>query len=285
MENFMKTISIIGAGKLGKTIAFLFNKKSIFEINEIFCNSFESSRKAVSFIGSGLVVSKLDDLRESDIFLISTPDDKIEKISEKIINKYPNSIFFHCSGSLSSNILRTKKSCSIHPVHSFADPNKSIEIFEGTMCGVEGNKEALDILIPAFKKIGAKVFEIDSDKKALYHSATVVACNYFVVMEYIAEKLLLESGVKKEDIIPILAPILKGTLSNIIEKGTVRSLTGPVSRGDTEVILKHIESLESYDKKIALIYKLLCEQAVEITKNQGSYLEEDLKKILDMIKK
>jgi predicted short-subunit dehydrogenase-like oxidoreductase (DUF2520 family) len=82
-----------------------------------------------------------------------------------------------------------------------------------------------------------------------------------------------------------LAPILKGTLSNIIEKGTVKSLTGPVSRGDTEVILKHIESLESYDKKIALIYKLLCEQAVEITKNQGSYLEEDLKKILDMIKK
>ncbi len=279
----MKSISIIGAGKLGKTLGRLFFLNNVFEIKDICCTSIESAEESVNFIGCGVAVNSFDTLNLSDIFLISTPDDKIEGVASVISNKFPESIIFHCSGSLSSKIIKSEKRCSIHPVHSFAHPEKSVKIFKDTMCGVEGNKKALEVLIPAFEKIGAQIFKIKSDKKPLYHAAAVTACNYFVTLEYIAANMFEKCGLNEKEIIKLLMPILSGTLNNIKEKGITDSLTGPISRGDYGVIGTHIEAI-SFDKSILKIYQELGLKALEIAEKQNIASKQNLdeiKKILE----
>ena len=280
----MKSISIIGAGKLGKTLGKLFFLNDVFEIKDICCTSIESAEESVNFIGCGVAVNSFDTLNLADIFLISTPDDKIEGVASVISNKFPESIIFHCSGSLSSEIIKTEKRCSIHPVHSFAHPEKSVKIFKDTMCGVEGNKNALEILIPAFKKIGAQIFNIKTDKKPLYHAAAATACNYFVTIEYIAANMFKNCGLNKQEIIQLLMPILSGTLNNIKEKGITDSLTGPISRGDYGVIEKHIEAISKYDESVLQIYKELGLKTLEIAEKQNFASKQnfdEIKKILE----
>ncbi len=279
----MKSINIIGGGKLGKTLGKLFNDKNVFKIKDVLCLSKKSAKTAVEFIGNGTPVCILNELSYADIFLISTPDDVIEETANKIAQPFCNSVFVHCSGSLASDILKVDKRCSIHPIHSFANPKKSVEIFTNTMCAAEGNEKAVSIMSLAFEKIGGNIFEIKTENKPLYHASMVIACNYFVVLEYLSSKILQDIGLNDEEIIKILAPILQGTLNNIKENGFFDALTGPIARGDIGVVEKHIRAIKNYDENLLEIYKKLGSVAVEISKANNLKYNENLFRISEIL--
>ena len=281
----MYSLSIIGAGKLGKTLGKLFYSKGVLNIYDVLCTNMESAENAVSFIGCGNPVSQFKQIGFAEIFLISTPDDLIEEVASKVADKYPDSVIFHCSGSLSSEIINAKKKCSIHPVHSFANPMRSVKNFKNTMCGVEGDNKALDMLIPVFEKIGARIFKIKTDKKPLYHAAAAMACNYFVTLEHIATSMFKDCGLDENEIINLLFPILNGTLNNLKENGTVNSLTGPISRGDFNVIKKHIEVIEQYDETVLVIYKKLGLKALEMASKQNFASKDNIERIYKILEK
>ncbi len=69
-------INIIGAGKLGATLGYLFSKVSSVKIGAIYNTSSKSSEKAIKFIGQGTYYSDIALIPPADLTLISTPDDK-----------------------------------------------------------------------------------------------------------------------------------------------------------------------------------------------------------------
>jgi len=68
-------------------------------------------------------------------------------------------------------------------IHSFADPETSLLLaFAGSSCAVEGDPEAKVLLNKLFScHRGQLLPPAESDTKALYHAATVMACNNLVV--------------------------------------------------------------------------------------------------------
>ncbi|CAM4375955.1 MAG: hypothetical protein LEGION0403_FIIPPAGN_02054 [Legionella sp.] len=251
--------NIIGAGNLGKTIGYLFGNSltNQLQINSICNTSLASSDKAVKFIGAGYPTT-LDKLTTCEITLISVQDDLIEAIAEKISaqdNIIPGSIFFHCSGSLTSDALKSLRSkgayvASIHPMKSFASPELSITNFKGTFCAMEGDQEALSILEPLFTGIGAFTYHIEKSKKSLYHAAGVFASNYLVTLSQKALECLTESGVENNMAMQIITNIMKGTISNLATTlSPEQSLTGPIKRGDVSTIKKHISAFSDTDTK------------------------------------
>lgn len=287
----MKTINIVGAGRLGKTLARLWSENGVFKINDVFCTTIESAEDAVAFIGDGRAVFSLKEISLADIYLIATPDQQIKALCKSISNTQvcTDRIFIHCSGSLSSDVLKCAKDfgafiCSVHPVHSFASPERSIKHFQKTLCGAEGDGKALDIISPAFNKIGGKIFHINSDTKILYHAAVSMACNYTVVLQNIAIEMFGAAGIKSDEAMKILEPIMSGTIDNVFDKGTVHSLTGPIARGDVDTVLRHMKKINEYDNSISEIYKLLGNKAIDISKEQGIAEPEhllEIKKILE----
>lgn len=286
----MKSLAIIGPGKVGKTLGKLFAESKVFNICKIHSRSEKKINDAIEFIGSGSFAETVNDAAECSIIMITTPDSIISSAAKQLYDVVkPGTIIFHCSGCLSSTVLKNlrKKNCftaSIHPVQSFADPKITSENFNRTWCGCEGDKEALDILKPAFEAIGGKTFDINTENKALYHASAVIACNLFTALEEIAVLSYEKSGVPRETAMQILEPIVKNTAENIFKLGTANALTGPVARGDSVTIQKHIEQLSGF-KQAEEIYRLLSITACDLSEKQGSASKNSLKVIEDILKK
>ena len=287
----MKTLNIIGCGKVGKTLAYLWNQEAALQIGGILNSQLESTEDAVTFIQSGTAIKTIKQLPKADVFMVGCGDNHIEHCCNQLVNSGildAGNIVFHCSGALSSELLNKARTvgavvASVHPVKSFADPALSINSFVGTFCGMEGDKEALAVLKPVFEQIGAQTFEIDAASKTLYHSASVMACNYMVALQEVSIQSFAKAGVNRELALKILEPIVKGTADNIFQLGTTDALTGPIARGDHSIVKRQVKALEAWKNDYATIYRQLGLVASELSQQQGHASEEDLEAIKNIL--
>ncbi|MCP4753336.1 MAG: DUF2520 domain-containing protein [Proteobacteria bacterium] len=288
----MKRLNIIGGGKVGKTLGYLWSKGTDFEIQDILNRSLESAEQTSNFIGSGRAVDDYQGMRAADMYLISTSDGTIEECCRKLaeFGGIPTgSIVFHCSGALTSAILSSaiRKNAlvaSVHPVKSFADPAASVSTFPGTYCGIEGDPQATELLIRALKSIGAETFAIDPQFKTVYHSASVIICNYLVALLDVGTKTYMKSGIPRETVLELMKPMVQGTLDNVFKLDTIQALTGPIARGDHSVVSKQLDELTEWDEKIGRLYKILGSFTLELSRSQNNARPADLEilgKLLD----
>src|SRR5207244_13259233 len=63
-----------------------------------------------------------------------------------------------------------------------------------------------------------------------------------------------------------LGPVVAGSVDNVTGQGPLAALTGPVARGDTATLRRHIERLSRDD---ALLYRALGRAALELAREQG----------------
>ena len=259
----MLKLSIIGAGRVGQTLGRLFADSKLFQIDALCNQSIESAKKAVEFIGQGRAVESLQELSESDVYLITTSDSQISAIAKKLTDSVDltGKIVFHCSGALSSAELNYGDfyKASIHPVKSFADPKLAINDFAGTYCGIEGDEEALEVLKPIFEQLGANCFDIDSEMKQVYHAGAVFASNFLPLLIEASLKCYEKSGVDREVAKQIIEPIIRLTLENSLKLEPKTALTGPVARGDYQAVETQFQSLQENLPEFAELYDLLSE--------------------------
>ncbi|MCB9480374.1 MAG: DUF2520 domain-containing protein [Desulfobacteraceae bacterium] len=271
-----KKTGIIGTGRLGKNLLYYLIEKKV-EISGIFNSDQKTSEKTREITGAKFF-SNLDELvKASDIIFLTTPDDIIEKTADKISKseiEIKDKFFFHCSGSLPSTILSSLKSkgaftASLHPLQSFAGLSASKNPFRGIIMGIEGDSEAVDTGKNLAIVLGSLPYTLKTEGKSLYHAAAVIASNYLVTLTDISLTFLEAAGIEKEKGLHIITPLIKGTLENIISKGTKKALTGPVARGDSQTIASHrkaiLESIPDMDN----FYKTMCIHTVKIAEDSG----------------
>ena len=287
------TVTCIGAGRLGITLCRLLREQQStirISIGQVVNNSLESSLRAVDFIGDGSVINDSQRLKPADLWLISTPDDAIQEVSEALALSgilAPGNIVFHCSGSLSSKMIRLPNDqcyrASVHPTHSFANPEKSITTFPGSSCAVEGDEPAVAVLNALFSAIGGVCFPLKSDKKGLYHAATVMACNNLVALLAISKQMLTDANIDPAQQEQILNPLIRQTIDNYLHNpNPAASLTGPISRGDLSTVETHLDALSS-EPQWRTAYAVLGEVAVDLARQQGFASDEELRKITDLL--
>ena len=140
---------------------------------------------------------------------------------------------------------------------------------------------ALPICLVADLK--CRFLEIPTEGKALYHAAACIACNYFSTLTDTALTVMEAAGIKKEDGLPALYPLIEGTLKNIMRVGTVQSLTGPIARGDASTVQAHLTAMEKEIPEIIPLYTLLGQATVDVAQAKGTIGEAEkynLQKIL-----
>lgn len=275
------TVNIIGTGNLGKTIGRLIVTNRLAKIQGVFNRTPRHSTQGLQFIGEGTLYTDIISLPKSDIVLIATPDDAVSEVCLNLLqnkNIKPGCIIIHCSGSLKSDVLLPLKQigcyiASIHPMHSFANPEISIEQYAGTFCAVEGDKEATDVVAELFNSIGSETYFINKDKKLLYHAAGVFASNYLVTLSQQSLLCLQGAGVEQEMAMKIIINIMKGTVSNLEKTMSPKSsLTGPIQRGDNVTVENHLNALDSPKQKE--LYAILGQATLSLTNLNQEKLEE-----------
>ena len=291
--NAIPLLHILGAGKLGKTLGRLFHQADLVEVGKVKNSSYESSKLACTFIGAGSPTEEFESKNlgndRKQIWLISCPDSSIEVMADSLSNSImKGDIVFHCSGALSSDVLRSQLNegvhcASVHPVHSFAAPEKSIQSFSGTYCAIEGDGEAVDYLKPLIEGIGGETFTLDAENKLLYHTATVMACNYLTSLFDSSLAVMKQAGVHNDMAVNLLAPLARNTLENVINTSPAEALTGPISRGDYNTVSHQLEALSAH-QDLYDIYRSLGVRALTLAEQQGLN-EPDRNTLLSILSK
>jgi len=166
---------------------------------------------------------------------------------EPFIKTHPgleNKIWIHCSGSLNSTLAQ-----SAHPLCTFGETLYTLETYRKIPFITEEHGTPFSILLPDLKN---KHFAISHDKKAMYHSFCVMAGNFTTILWQNAFRQFEDKiGLPKE----VLFPYLQQTVQNLISNPDA-ALTGPISRGDTQTILRNLDSLQNLPEQ-SLYYAFL----------------------------
>lgn len=283
--------NIIGCGKTGKALGRLFASQRLFSIRDIVTTSQESAEMAVSFVGAGDVCRTISELRQADFLMIATPDSEIISVVRHLLSRdvvVNGAVVFHCSGALSSELLtglrdRGASIASVHPVKSFSDPIHAVSSFNGTHCGIEGDERAVAELSLVFESIGARVFRVKSDSKQLYHAASVFACNYLTALLECAVQCAEQAGIERGQAIEIITPLVRETVEAALTRGVDSALTGPISRGDAEIVATQYAGLSKWRSNYGELYRLLGEVVLEIASRSGALQGKEAQPIKDAL--
>lgn len=272
-----QTLNLIGPGRAGRTLAALLARSGACVLQDVLSAEYATAQAAVAFIGSGHALRKLPEMRPAGLWLLTPPDAAIAPVAAALAASgrvRAGDIVFHCSGSQPSSLLAPLAAAgvhvaSLHPLKSFADPAAAVQSFAGTWCTAEGDAAALAVLKPLFEGLGAQVATIDASGKTLYHAASVLVCNDLTALMEAGLRLYEKAGLDRATAQRMMEPLVRETLDNVFALGTDRALTGPVARGDAEVVKRQLEALQAQDPRIAAAYRALNTIALELARAQG----------------
>lgn len=273
---------IIGTGVVGTALAVLLENAG-WECIGVNTRSRASYERFYRYLQRPhLELSEL--VSEADVLFLTTQDSAIEEVARKLSalkGHKPGQVWVHCSGSLRAEIMRQNPSLSVgylsvHPLQAFADVDNALNLIEGAHFGIEGDgRETEELGEVLVKLLGGIPHKIDPGKKALYHAGAVAASNYLVSLVSLAVKLFSLAGINKEDALESLLPLTAGAYRNIEKVGLPWALTGPIARGDVEVVRKHLEEIPS---ELRETYKGLGRLALELGKERKALSGESYSK-------
>nr|WP_276539369.1 Rossmann-like and DUF2520 domain-containing protein [Chromobacterium alkanivorans] len=261
-------INIIGAGRLGKTLAALARRSGRYRVQDVMTRGADSAAAACAFIGMGRAVTEWADVSAADLYLLAVPDAAIADCAQRLAAGVPaGAVVFHASGVSGSELLRPAAARgahigSLHPAFSFADPAVALENFSDVLCALEGDAEACAALRELAQAIGGRPFELADGGKPAYHAALSVASNYLVTLTAIARHLAGQGGVPEELITPLLGGLMRQTLENALALGPQAALTGPIARGDASTVALHLQALD--DEGLRAVYQALGRQTAAL---------------------
>lgn len=277
----MYTLNVIGAGRLGQPVVRRLSEQRLVICQDV-CNlTFESSCKACEFIGAGRPVQHFSELEPADIVLITTPDTHIVDVCNQLValeKITPECMVVHCSASLPAECLQSAKDIgcqvvSVHPMRSFVVPEISYRHFRGTFCGVEGDEQACELFTAFFTAIGARVFQLNQQQKVLHHASAVFAANYLVTLSHLASQCAQAANMDALQAREMTISLMSSVLENLKTTASPeQALSGPLKRGDVEIISNHVNALKS--TPLAEIYQQLGLLTLSLTEHDAKTEQE-----------
>jgi len=274
MASLVPTLNLIGAGRVGQTLARLWTQAGVFAVQDVLTTSTGSAQAACDFIGAGTPTPGVHTMRNADVWLIATTDAQIAasaaSLAAHAVEQTPQPpTAFHCSGAQSSSVLSPLAAlgwqvASAHPILSFATAQLACTQFAGTPCALEGDPASCSLLQSAFTAIGAQCFDIRSQDKLLYHAAAVFATNFLPVLQSVAEDAWRASGVPEALLPHLRSTLLHNAVANINRLGPRGALTGPGARGDTAAITRQAAAVSAWDEPSGAAYAALSVLALRL---------------------
>ena len=289
-KRHLNNFAIIGAGMVGTAIGYLL-KKAGYEIVAIADKSAAALRRAQSYTGGKACRKPQEVLREADCILITTPDDIILSVCKDIARSplIKDKYIFHMSGAGGLDLLDPARKAgaavgSIHPLQSFSSVDNAIQNIPSSYFGITVDAKAKTQAETIVLALGGKPIYISSQQKSLYHAAACVASNYLVSLLNVVESIYQSIGINENDAKKAYLPLIYGSLKNIELSGSVQALTGPIARGDSGTIQKHVDAINANLPQYASLYSSLGLVTIKLARAKGTLNSRQAKKISNILK-
>ena len=287
----MLKTGFIGAGTTGTALAVRLSQKGC-PVVAVSSRTLSSAQKLAGLVPNCGVCHTAQEVAEAaGLVFITTPDDVIAQVCSEVQWHEGQSVV-HCSGAHSVDVLEPARRLgaavgSFHPLQTFADVDQAIENLPGSTFALEAREPLLSTLKELTSLLNGNWVELKPGDKVLYHAAAVFACNYLVTLVNLALDLWQDLGVSSKEATRALLPLLRGTINNIDNIGLPDCLTGPVARGDSGTIERHLSALEIRNPSLLTTYKELGLQTIPIALAKGkidAQKAEEMKALLSLKK-
>lgn len=258
------SLAIIGAGRVGRALGRRLREAG-WRIGAIVTRSEASARRAVRFIGAGKPFAGMTwQILPSQVILITTPDDQIDVAARDLARigeeELHGRVVLHTSGAMDSGALEPLRAQgatvgSMHPLQSFC--GVTVPSLEGRVFAIEGEAQAVRVARQIARELGGSPVRVAGGKKLLYHAAAAMAAGHILAVEEAATQLLVSLGMKRREAVRALLPLTRQVLDNFETLGPRAAWTGPLSRGDFNVVRAHLQALRDSPQEFMLAYEAL----------------------------
>ena len=284
----MLKLGFIGAGTVGTALAVRLSSKGyrVVAVSSRSQTSAENLAQAIN--GCHPFNSNQNVADAAELVFITTPDDAIASVASQIQWHAGQSVV-HCSGADSTGILKPAKKLGayvgvFHPLQTFASVSQAIENMPGSTFALETEPPLLNTLKDMAAALDGHWIELKASDKVIYHIAAVMACNYLVTLVKLATDLWQTFSVPPHQATQPLLPLLRGTINNIDATGIPQCLTGPIARGDTGTIKKHLDALQKTAPSLLSTYQELGLQTIPIALAKGRINQDQAQELQAILK-
>ncbi len=269
----MLRLGFIGAGTVGTALAVRLSSKG-YRVVAVSSRSQASAKNLAQAVSDCQAFNNNQAVADTAEFIfITTPDDTIADAASAIQWHAGQSVV-HCSGADSTDILEPAQKQGahtgvFHPLQTFASVRQAIENMPGSTFTLEAEEPLLNTLKDMATALGGHWIELKAKDKVIYHAAAVIACNYMVTLVKLAADLWQTFAIPPHQATQALLPLIRGTIHNIDTVGIPQCLTGPIARGDTGTIKKHLEALQKTAPDLLSTYRELGRQTIPIAQAKG----------------
>ena len=278
-------IAIVGPGRLGRALA-LELKRAGYTISEIVSRSSVASKRKAGDLARKVKahVSTSDRARlDAAIVWFCVPDREIAASARQLASvvDWTNKIAFHSSGALASDELKSLHHsgaavASVHPLMTFV--TGSLPSLRGVPFAMEGDAAAVRSARQIVRALGGDAFTIRKQHKAAYHAWGAFASPLLVAMLVTAEQLARKAGLSSVEARKKMLPIVRQTIANYEALGGAGAFSGPIVRGDAEIVRKHLQVLRKIPEATA-VYLALARAALRYLPSRNGV---ELKRALDV---
>src|ERR1700733_7547476 len=275
------TLAIVGAGRVGRALGCRMRELG-WRSGAVISRNQRIARWSVRFIGAGTaLVGMSRRVLASTCILIATPDGAIKEIANELARiggqDLQGQVVLHTSGAMDSSVLHAARSCgasvgSMHPLQTFS--GVTVPPLEGKVFAIEGDPQAVRKARKIARAVGGAPSPIGGPNKPLYHAAGALAAGHALVVVESAIQLLMALGTKRSEAMRALLPMTKQVLQNYERLGMKAAWTGPLARGDYDVVAKHLAALQDYSPEYCKAYDALNRLAERIMPRDGEEHKE-----------
>lgn len=266
-------VGVVSAGRVGSVLGAALARAghNVVAASGI---STASVRRAEELLPGVPLTSPDDVVRRADLVLLALPDDALPGMVSGLVateSVRSGQIVVHTSGARGIEVLRPAAECgalplALHPVMTFTGRSEDLERVSACSIGVtatDGDEAAWSVGEALAVEMGAEPVRVPEATRPMYHTALTHGANHLITLLADCADLLRGSGIDNAE--RMLGPLLSAALDNVLRHGD-RALTGPVARGDTGTLRRHLEVLkESAPELLASYAELARRTAVRAT--------------------
>ena len=261
-------ITIVGAGRLGAALTMELRQAG-YGISEIVSRNHAASKRRAAALARRVRArpTTLNNARlDAEVIWFCVPDREIKNAALQLAStvSWKRKLAFHSSGALSSDeldILRQRGAAvgSIHPLMTFV--SGSTPSLKGVPFAMEGDAGAIRTARCIVHHLGGEAFTIRKQHKTAYHAWGSFASPLLVATLVTAEQLARAAGLSAREARRKMIPIVKQTIANYERLGPAGAFSGPMVRGDAEIVRKHLQLLEKVPE-VRAVYLALARAAM-----------------------
>ena len=175
-----------------------------------------------------------------DLLLLCVPDTSVAAVAAQV-RPVPSTVVAHVAGALGLDVLSNhERPAALHPLVSMPNAEVGAERLVGAWFATAGDTFVHRVVTA----LGGRFVDVADADRVEYHAAAAIASNHLVALLGQVQRVADQVGVPLEAYLDLV----RGGVESVAAMGPAAALTGPVARGDVDMVRRHLAALPEVER-------------------------------------